>query len=109
MRARWIMVGVVLVAAFFRLWQLSATPPGLHYDEAFNGIDAIDIWANGPRIFLDGNTGREPLFNHILALSVAVLGRNSYALRIPAALFGILTVAATYPMARSLFAFLGPA
>ena len=34
-------VVVTLVAAFFRLYRLETVPPGLWYDEAVNGIDAL--------------------------------------------------------------------
>ena len=35
-KTTWIVIGIVLIAAFFRFYQLSAFPPGLYPDEAMN-------------------------------------------------------------------------
>ena len=68
---RALLLVILLGAAFLRFWDFATIPPGLHYDEAFNGMDALDVLATGPKIFFEGNTGREPLFNHVLAVGVA--------------------------------------
>lgn len=99
---------ILLGAAFLRFWEFGTTPPGLHYDEAYNGLDALDVLVTGPKLFFEGNTGREPSLNNLLALSVAVFGRESYALRLPAAALGLLSVAATFALARTMFRPLGP-
>jgi 4-amino-4-deoxy-L-arabinose transferase-like glycosyltransferase len=104
---RWLLLVVLLGAAALRFWNFATVPPGLYYDEAYNGLDALEVWRSGPKLFFEGNTGREPLFINLLALSVAVFGCESYALRLPAAFFGVLTVAATFALARQLFRPLG--
>ena len=38
-----LMVGCIIVAALFRIPELTTNPPGLHFDEAANGILAGDI------------------------------------------------------------------
>ncbi|MCS6800337.1 MAG: glycosyltransferase family 39 protein [Chloroflexota bacterium] len=105
---RALLVVILLGAALLRFWDFGTTPPGLHYDEAYNGLDALDVLVTGPKLFFEGNTGREPSLNNLLALSVAVFGRESYALRLPAAALGLLTVAATFALARTMFRPLGP-
>ncbi|GIW08666.1 MAG: hypothetical protein KatS3mg060_3471 [Dehalococcoidia bacterium] len=104
---RALLVVVLLAAAFLRFWDFTTTPPGLHYDEAYNGLDALDVLATGPKLFFEGNTGREPSLNNLLALSVALFGRESYALRLPAAALSLLTVAASFALARIMFRPLG--
>lgn len=40
---RWevvLLVAILLLAAFFRLYRLEAAPPGLQHDEVFQGHDA---------------------------------------------------------------------
>jgi len=97
MRPAWVMVGIVTLAALLRLWRLDVLPPGLFFDEAYNGFDARQLLEGGPfPFFFAGNNGREPLFIYLQALSVAILGPTPYALRIVAALTGILTVPAVY-------------
>jgi len=84
---------IILLATWLRLWQLPTTPPGLWFDESFNGMEAIWMRYSGNwPIFILGGQGREVLFHYILALSVAILGPTSYALRIVPVLFGILAI-----------------
>ena len=95
---RWlgVVVPILLVAAVLRLWGLPDTPPGPHYDEAANGILAAEI-ARGQKIplFIPSYTGKEALFFYGVAAAMRGLGVGLLALRLTAALFGLLTVAAT--------------
>ncbi|MEZ4767598.1 MAG: hypothetical protein R2844_04155 [Caldilineales bacterium] len=97
LRPEWVLVGLMLLAAALRLWRLNALPPGLFFDEAYNGFDARqllkgDSWP----LFFPGNNGREPLFIYLQALSVAVVGATPFALRLVSALIGIATIPAIY-------------
>ena len=95
---------VLLVAAVLRLWRLDQLPPGLWYDEAVNGVDIrMVLSGRGFPVYFAANNGREPLFIYLQALSTALLGPTPYALRIVAAIAGILTVAAVYWCGRILF------
>ncbi len=101
----WLIVtALTLVAAAMRLWQLDALPPGLFFDEAFNGMDARAV-AHGERfpLYFTGNNGREPLYIYLQALMVALLGPKAYALRLTSALIGIATIPVTYLSARMIF------
>jgi 4-amino-4-deoxy-L-arabinose transferase-like glycosyltransferase len=93
-RSGWLVVGVVTALAFaVRFANLADMPPGLHYDEAFNGLDAaalLDIPLNQWPIFFTGNFGREPLFNYLLAGATALMGPGVLTLRVAAALAGAL-------------------
>ena len=60
------MVIVLLGAAMLRLPLLTAAPPGLHSDEAANGILAAEIGWEGKRpIFISSYTGKEVLFFYL--------------------------------------------
>ena len=86
-----------LVAAFFRLYRLETVPPGLWYDEAVNGIDALRALDSGDfRVFYPGNNGREGLFINCQALLLKFLPNEPWTLRCVSALFGTLTVLGTY-------------
>src|SRR3990170_2139911 len=70
----------VLVGAFLRLWQLTAIPPGLHYDLAATALLGNDIAFNGYRpIFIPAYTGHEVLFYYWLALWFRLLGLAAFA------------------------------
>lgn len=99
------MVFILLVAAALRLPALTATPPGLHYDEAANGLLAGDIGFRGQRpVFIASYTGKEVLFFYLAAAVMRVAGESVFALRLTAAYLGLLTVAAAYWLGRMLLA-----
>ncbi|HXV42856.1 MAG TPA: hypothetical protein VEC96_07325, partial [Anaerolineae bacterium] len=93
---------ILLLAAFLRLWQLPALPPGLNFDEAGSGVAAVEILSGSPKLWWQLGGGQEPFWPYLAALSTAVLGNIPLALRLPAALIGILSVAAVYPLLLAL-------
>lgn len=97
-----LLLAVTVVAAALRLYALERLPPGLYHDEAYNGLDALDVIGGLRPIFFEANNGREPLFIYLVALSVSLLGRSPLAIRLVAVLLGTLTVPATYFMVREL-------
>ncbi|HUC86732.1 MAG TPA: glycosyltransferase family 39 protein [Candidatus Saccharimonadales bacterium] len=98
-------IGLVLaLAAFMRFYQLDALPPGLHPDEAANGIDVIKIIRHHDfQPFYPDNGGREGLFFMIQAIFVSMFGYTTLALRIAPALIGTLAVGAVYLWLSSWF------
>ena len=104
---RWFVLGgatIVLLAAILRLLWLDRFPPGLHYDEAAYGLQAIDLLQH-PRLvlFFPAFTGREPLFIYMVATGFRLLGTSVFSLRLVAALIGVASVAATAVAGRALF------
>ncbi len=92
-----ILVGVVGLAAFFRLYRLNEIPPGLHHDEAFECLEAVGLLeGKGYPIFFEGNFGVEPLFIYAMAGFFWLWGLTPLAGRLIAALVGTVTVAALY-------------
>lgn len=98
------LAAIVAVAAALRLFGLDRWPPGLHYDEAAYGLQALELWTN-PRleVFFPAYTGREPLFVYVLAAAIGALGPSVLAIRLVAALIGIGAVATTFLVGRALF------
>ena len=101
----WLLVITLLIAAFLRLWQIDTLPPGLHYDEAADTIIAQQI-ARGESapIFVAAYTGKEVLFFYWAAAWMKLVGPTVFAMRLAAAMLGLLTVAVTYRVVRELFA-----
>jgi hypothetical protein len=93
---------ILLVAGFFRLWQIGAIPPGLFGDEATNGLDALDVLAGRGAVFFPANFGREGLHIWIVAGAFRLLGVIPLALRLPSVIAGILTALATYWLGQEL-------
>ena len=76
MKNRWLVILlVVLVAGFFRVYKIDSVPPGLYPDEAINGNNAIQAIEPGTfKLFYPENNGREGLFINVQALFVGFLG-----------------------------------
>ena len=102
---RWsaVLLLILFLAFALRLWNLTGVPPGLTHDEANHGREAIGILDGVFRLFFPLNYGSEPIYSYTVALSMALLGRGLFALRLVNVFFGLLTVAITYAWAAPRF------
>ncbi|HUX35745.1 MAG TPA: glycosyltransferase family 39 protein [Candidatus Paceibacterota bacterium] len=96
---------ILIIAGFFRLYHITTTPPGLYPDEAMNGNNALQAAQTGDyKVFYPENNGREGLFMNIQSLFLRFFAVNEpWVLRLPSAIFGILTVLGIYLLAKELF------
>ena len=95
---------ILALAGFFRLWQIDSVPPGLYPDEAMNGNDAIEtLSSNQFKIFYPENNGREGLFVWLIAFVFKILGPTAWSLRLVSAIFGIFTVLGLYLLTKEIF------
>ena len=92
--AGWLMLaGLTVLAAAMRFYRLDLVPAGLHFDEAFNGLDSLALLhlpLNEWPIFFEGNSGRESLFIWLSGVAHALLGPSTWTARCVAALSGTL-------------------
>ena len=69
------LIPILLVAFFFRIYDLGHTPLGAHYDEAANAILTDEI-AHGARpIFIRAYTGKEVGYFYLAAIFVRLIGQ----------------------------------
>jgi len=94
---------ILLLAAFLRLYQLQALPPGFHFDLAFNALDIARLMQGDLRLFFPANTGREPLFIYLQTVPVFLVGLTPFALRLASAFIDLVTIPLLYSFAKSLF------
>ncbi|MGQ9925809.1 MAG: ArnT family glycosyltransferase [Chloroflexaceae bacterium] len=86
-----------------RVWNIGAIPPTLSGDEGSQGLEALRVLAGGiQNPFSTGWLGVPTLSFYFNALSIALLGQNAAALRLPWALVGVATVIATYALVARL-------
>ena len=84
---------ILVIATFFRLWQIQTIPPGLYPDEAMNGNNALEALDTGDfKVFYSENNGREGLFINIQAIFLWLFGNKPWVLRLPSVIFGLFTV-----------------
>ena len=93
----------LVVAALLRFWQLGELPPGLYRDEAWNGLDALQVLQGEHALFFPANNGREPTYIYLVALSIWLFGRTAFSLRLAAAAISTLTTLTTFQMSKSWF------
>src|SRR5512145_3517881 len=76
-RVRWewpIVIGLLLIAFFFRVWQLNDVPPGLHHDEVIIGQVAKEILRGHFAIYFTPGYGHEPLYHYLVAGMFGAIG-----------------------------------
>src|SRR3989344_3153163 len=91
---------ILLLAAVLRFYQLGQVPSGLVNDEAAFGYNAYSLIKTGrdefgqswPIIFYSFGEGKLPVYIYLTLPSVAIFGLNEFAVRLPSALLGVLTV-----------------
>src|SRR5581483_6691207 len=91
---------VILLGAFLRLYQLGSVPSSLEWDEVSYGYNAYSLIHTGsdeyggshPLIFRAFGEYKQPVYMYLSALSIGSFGLNSFAVRLPSAIFGILTI-----------------
>ena len=94
---------ILSIAAFLRLYRFSTIPPGLYHDEAMNGSNALEVLETGHfQVFYPENGGREGLYINVATVEDRFWGNQVWALRLPAAIFGILTVWGLYLLAAEI-------
>lgn len=99
----YLLLGIVLLAVFFRFYLIKEMPGGLFPDEAANGLD-INLMEQGQlQPFYERGNGREALFFYLLWASVGAFGRGAWQHHIVSALIGTLSVVGCFLFARLLF------
>ncbi len=98
-----LLIALLLVATWLRVHRLLDLPPGLHYDEAANGILASEIAFKGFRpIFITSYTGKEVLYFYLAGGLMRLIGDSIFALRLTSAFIGLVTISVTYWLAREI-------
>ncbi len=103
--SRWLLVVIiVIIAAFFRLYNINQIPPGFYPDEAIYANNGVEAWETGNfKVFYPENNGREGLWPNIIGFFIVKFGHEPWVSRSVAAVFGILTVLGVYFLAKELF------
>ncbi len=96
-------------AAALRLWRIDSLPPGFHFDESFEGLEAWRILTDPTYrpVFLTGNFGVPPLNAYANAVMFALFQlfggeAGPTAMRVTAAVFGVLGVVAVFALGNEM-------
>ncbi|CAG0973157.1 Anti-sigma-I factor RsgI3 [Anaerolineales bacterium] len=105
---RWLEVIILLVilviAAFMRLYRSNEIPFGLWFDEADNGLSALDILASPESLPVFVKSTNLPAhFLYLISFSFQILGVSVFTIRIVGVVFGLATVVASFFLGSELF------
>lgn len=107
-----VLIGIILLSAFLRLYKLGSVPPSLYWDEASLGYNAYSILKTArdehgrflpATNFAAFGDYKPPGYIYATVPSIALFGLNEFSTRLPSAFFGIITVFISYLLARKLF------
>lgn len=98
-KSGWLLLLIIAGAALLRLSDLSRLPQAHYRDVALTALDALRAAGGDPRIHY---TYDEGLYSNIMGLVFMLLGASDWTLRLPGALFGILTSWSVYRLGRVL-------
>jgi len=104
---------ILTIAAFLRIWKISEVPVSLFSDELDVGYHAYSIIKTGrdymgnpwPLYFHSYADFRAPVYIYTAVPTVAIFGITPLGVRLPAMIFGVLGVWAMYLLARQLIRF----
>lgn len=111
MKHAFILLLIIGLASFLRLWHLSSFPSGLNADEAALGYNAYSIMLTGKDehghawpVNLESFGDFKPAaYAYLLIPFVKVLGLTAFAVRVPSALFAILAVYLIYLFVKEIW------
>lgn len=94
---------ILLVALFLRLYHLSEIPPGLTHDEAGNARLAIEVLEGNRPLYFSVSNGREPLYVYSMAPFIALIGPTEIAIRLTSVLWSLALILVTWAWVREAF------
>src|SRR3989304_2387407 len=105
-----ILLVILIIASFLRLWKITEVPVSLFGDELDVGYQAYSILKTGrdyngnflPLHFHSIAEWRTPLYLYTCVPTVAIFGITPLGVRLPAAIFGILNVLLMYLLVSEL-------
>ena len=102
---------ILFIGSILRLWQLGSVPISLNWDEVALGYDAYSISLTGkdeygkylPTVLRSFDDYKPALYAYLIIPTYKIFGLNAFAVRLPSAIFGILTILAVFLLIRRLF------
>jgi len=106
-----IILSVAILLAFVtRFYMLGSAPAGLDSDEAGQGYSAYSILKTGkdefgksfPILFRSSGDFKTPVYTYLLVPLIPIFGLNSFTVRLPSAISGVLTILILYLLVKRL-------
>lgn len=109
-----ILLGLIILAGLMRFWQLGNVPSGPNWDEAAIGYNGWSIWQTRrdewleklPTSFRSFGDYKAPLAIYLNGLFTSLFGLETWVIRLPFAISGVLGVLGFYFLTKSIFNYL---
>jgi len=106
-----LLIGIILIAIFFRFYNLAIVPPSASLDEASLGWNAYSILQTGkdeygekfPILLRAFDDWRPALYVYTIIPFIKMFDLNVFAVRLPSVILSVITVLATYFLVLELF------
>ncbi|MBI5123522.1 glycosyltransferase family 39 protein [Candidatus Roizmanbacteria bacterium] len=106
-----LLTGIILLASVLRLWGLGSVPPSPDWDEVALGYNAYSVMQTGrdeygkafPVVLQSFDDYKPAFYMYTIIPFIPLFDLSIVAVRLPSAIFGILTVLATYFLVYELF------
>jgi len=107
-----VLLGIILIASFLRFYKLGHNAASLTWDEVAWGYNAYSLGIDGrdefgrflPIDYLESfGDFKPPVYAYLAIIPVKIFGLNEFAVRVPSAFFGVLTVVVTYFLTKRIF------
>lgn len=102
---------IIFLGVFLRIWMIGSVPPSVNWDEASLGYNAYSILQTGrdeygklfPIVLKSLGDFKPALYAYISIPFIKILGLTEISIRLPAVIFGSLTILTTFFLALELF------
>ena len=106
-----VLIIVLIVAIFFRFYQLASVPPSPSVDEVSTGYNAYSILKTGkdeygtflPLVLRAYDDWQPALYTYLVVPFVYIFDLNTFAIRFPSVIFSILSVFVVFLIVKLLF------
>jgi len=99
-----ILILIIFLGVFLRIYQITSIPPGLYPDEAINGNNGWEaVETKSFKVFYPENNGREGLFINLIGIFLKIFNYHHYSIRLVSVFVGILTILGIYLLAKEIF------
>ena len=111
MKTNLFLMGIIILGAFLRLYQLSSVPPSPSLDEVSIGYNAYSIFHTGkdeygysfPVLLRAYDDWRPGLYAYLVIPFLPLFGLSALAVRLPSAILSIFTVYLSYILVKKFF------
>src|SRR3989344_9085954 len=104
-------IAILFLCLVLRFYKITKVPASLNWDEVSNSYNAYSILKTAkdeygnflPLVNRSFDDYKPPLYMYLDILPIAIFGLTPFAVRLPSAIFGFLTIPVLYFLVKKIF------